>query len=201
MRIVSGKYRRRKLLSAPGNVTRPITDRIKEILFERIGQDFQDKRMADVFAGTGTIGLEALSRGARSVVFIENDRRAYKLLTENVAQLGVEEPVLCWRADVMRCSFYPKGVPQLLPFDVVFFDPPYRLVPDIRPKTPFYKALQRLAREGVTSADALLLIRTPLRSQFQCPDLWVPDQTMSFSNMEIHLFDKDKQQEQPHEHS
>ena len=75
MRIVAGKFRRRKLFANPGLKTRPITDRVKESLFERLSGELEGKRIADVFAGTGTLGLEALSRGAKSVVFIESDRR------------------------------------------------------------------------------------------------------------------------------
>ena len=190
MRIIAGKYRRRKLHASPGDVTRPITDKVKEILFERIEQEFPGSRVADVFSGTGSLGLEALSRGARTVAFLENDRQAYHLLQQNVATLGVEEDTLCWRVDVLRSSFRPKGVPRLLPYDVVFFDPPFRMVADIRPSLPLYKSLERLARDGITADDALLLLRTHPQAEFQCPDAWVLDQTLSFRNMKIHMFDK-----------
>ena len=90
MRIVAGRLKRRKLRTNPGLVTRPITDRAKEMLFDRLGT-FDGERVADVFAGTGTIGLEALSRGASRVVFVEQDRLAHELLRENVAALGVED--------------------------------------------------------------------------------------------------------------
>ena len=91
MRIIAGKFRRRKLLVGPGDVPRPITDKVKEVLFERIEQEFPGSHIADVFAGTGALGLEALSRGARTVAFLENDRQAYHLLQQNVAALGVED--------------------------------------------------------------------------------------------------------------
>lgn len=190
LRIIAGKFRRRKLLVSPGDVTRPITDKVKEVLFERIEQEFPGSHVADVFAGTGSLGLEALSRGARTVAFLENNRQAYHLLQQNVATLGVDGDTLCWRVDVLRSSFRPKGVPGLLPYDVVFFDPPFHMVPGIRPSLPLYKSLERLARDGVTADDALLLLRTPPQAEFQFPDIWVPDQTMSFRNMKIHLFDK-----------
>ena len=99
MRIIAGEFRRRKLLASPGLTTRPITDRVKETLFERIGEDLVDRKVADIFAGTGSLGLEALSRGAKSVVFIESDRRGHELLRQNVATLGVEDRTLCWRTD------------------------------------------------------------------------------------------------------
>ena len=84
MRIVAGKYRRRKLAAKQGTTTRPITDRVKVALFARLQNRLEGARVADIFSGTGTLGLEALSRGAASVVFIENDHRAWELLRENV---------------------------------------------------------------------------------------------------------------------
>ena len=192
MRIIAGKYRRRKLLANSGDVTRPITDKVKETLFERLGQELPGSRVADVFSGTGTLGLEALSRGAKSVVFFEADRQAYGLLRQNVATLGVEDETMCWKSDVLRSSFKPKGVPDLLPYDMIFFDPPFRMVADIKPTTPFYKSLERLARDGIAADNALLVLRTPRKAEFECPPVWVLDRMYEFHNMTIHLFDKKK---------
>ena len=111
MRIVAGQYRRRKVLSPPGNTTRPVPDLLKEILFQRL-EDLDlvaDRKVADLFAGTGTIGLEALSRGARSVVFVEADRRVHEILKKNVEKIGIREDYLCWKTDMLRCSFRPKN--------------------------------------------------------------------------------------------
>ncbi len=148
------------------------------------------RRVADIFAGTGTLGLEALSRGAKSVVFVEFDRKAHELLQENVAKLGVEAETLCWRADVMRCSYRPKGVPELLPFDVIFFDPPYRLVPFIQPGDSLYKSLERLAHEDVSSSEALLVFLTPEDSNSVFPQPWHIETTLEISRMNIHLASK-----------
>jgi 16S rRNA (guanine966-N2)-methyltransferase len=190
VRIVAGRFRRRTLLTNPGMVTRPITDRVKEMLFERLTNDLEEARVADVFAGTGTLGLEALSRGAKSVVFVESDRRAHELLQANVAKLGVESETLCWRADVMRCSYRPKGMPDFLPYDVIFFDPPYRLVPFIQPGDSLYKSLERLARSDVSSAQALLVFRTPEESEFKLPPAWSISSTLEVSRMSIYLAQK-----------
>jgi 16S rRNA (guanine966-N2)-methyltransferase len=171
-------------------VTRPITDRVKEMLFERLTNDLPEARVADVFAGTGTLGLEALSRGAKSVVFVESDHRAHELLEANVAKLGVESETLCWKADVMRCSYRPKGVPGFLPFDVIFFDPPYRLVPYIKPGDSLYKSLERLAKDEVSSPDALMVFRTPEESQFTLPPAWNIESTLDVSRMSLHFAQK-----------
>jgi 16S rRNA (guanine966-N2)-methyltransferase len=192
VRIVAGRFRRRKLLTSPGTTTRPITDRVKEILFERLSDDLEEARVADVFAGTGTLGLEALSRGAKSVVFIEDDHHAHELLLANVAHLGVEQETLCWRADVMRCSFRPKGVPEFLPFDVIFFDPPYRMVSYIKPGDSLYKSLERLARSDVSAQEALMVFRTPEDAEFTLPPAWQIEKTWDISSMNIHLAKKSR---------
>jgi 16S rRNA (guanine966-N2)-methyltransferase len=190
VRIIAGEFRRRKLLVSPGLTTRPITDRVKETLFERIGDELVDRKIADVFSGTGSLGLEALSRGAKSVVFIESDRRAFELLQQNVAALGVEERSLCWRTDALRSSFHPKGVDPFLPFDIVFFDPPYRMAIELRPGAPLSQALSRLARDTVTARGALLYFRAPEETQLSLPECWTLTQTHTISSMEIHVYRK-----------
>ena len=172
-------------------VTRPITDRIKEILFERLGPEVVENRcVADIFSGTGTLGLEALSRGASSVVFFEQDLKAYELLRENVEKLGVQDETLCWRTDVFRTSFRPKNVDEMLPFELVFFDPPYKLVETMQPGRPLFKSLRRLARDTVTADDVLMVFRTPADSVFSMPEPWTREDTWQKSGMDLHLFSK-----------
>lgn len=191
MRIISGKYRRRQLLANPGETTRPITDRVKECLFENIHKRIEGRRVADIFAGTGTIGLEALSRGAQRVTFIEKDRKALELLKENVAMLKCQSDTLIWPADVIRCSYRPKGeVEEFLPWDVVFFDPPYKMVSNIVPEKPLWKSLQRLARPAATSDAATLVLRVPKHARFQLPDEWHLQWSMEMSGMIIHISEK-----------
>lgn len=190
MRIIAGEFRHRRLLANPGLTTRPITDRVKEILFERTQDLLVDRRIADVFAGTGSLGLESLSRGARSVVFLESDRKAFELLKQNVAALGVDDRALCWRTDALMSSFRPKGVDEFLPFDVVFFDPPYRMAASLSPESPMGKALVRLARDAVTAESALLFFRVPKRTRVECPPCWEYDTAYAISSMEIQIFRK-----------
>ena len=190
MRIIAGRFRRRKLLANPGLTTRPITDRAKEVLFERLAGDVVGKRIADIFAGTGTIGLEALSRGAESVVFIERDHKAFELLKQNVATLEVEDDTLCWRCDVLRSSFRPQNAEEFFPYDTIFFDPPYKMVDDITPGKPLYRSLKRLLREDVSNNNALLVLRAPQFAEFELPDGWEFDRTLDLKSMCVHLFDK-----------
>ncbi|MBD3674419.1 MAG: RsmD family RNA methyltransferase [Planctomycetaceae bacterium] len=190
MRIIAGQFRRRKLLANTGLTTRPITDRAKERLFENLGGELHGERVADVFSGTGSLGLEALSRGAASVVCIEKDRKGYELLCENVATLGVDDRVLCWRADVFRCSFEPKGVEGWLPYELVFYDPPFPLLKKLKPKTPMFQSLERLAREKITSSDARLILRVPAHCDYEMPPEWILDWTLPLSSMEMHIYRK-----------
>tara|TARA_R110002072_G_C7978936_1_gene536007 strand:+ start:32717 stop:33421 length:705 start_codon:yes stop_codon:yes gene_type:complete len=193
MRIIRGRFGRRKLLSNPGDTTRPITDKVKESLFEYLEDEIQEARVADIFAGTGTIGLESLSRGANSVVFFERDRKAVELLRKNVASLKVEDETLCWATDVLKTSFRPKNCEGMTPFDVAFFDPPYKMVPDIIPGKQLFRSLERLAREDVTSDGALLVFRTPSRAVFQLPNAWQFERMLEYSRMEVHWFRKKAQ--------
>lgn len=191
MRIISGRFRRRRLLSNPGDVTRPILDRVKESLFQRLEAELPGKKVADVFSGTGTIGLEALSRGAVSCVFVEQDKVASSLLKQNIESLGVEDDTLCWWTDALLCSYRPKGdSAKFVPFDVIFFDPPYKIAGDIRPDTKLYRAAKRLARPDVSSPDALFILRIPDRTEVEVPPQWKAEWEIEMSSMIIRVHRK-----------
>lgn len=185
MRIIAGRFRRRKLLTNPGNTTRPIIDRAKVILFDRIRDRLPGARIADLFCGTGTLGLEALSRGARSAVFAERDHRAHELLRQNVAMLGAENEALCWRVDLARCSFMPKGEFAWTPYDVIFFDPPYLSAEAIKPGDTWYRCLQQLARPHLSVSGALLVLRVAKFSEPQLPPAWRQTEVHEIASMRI----------------
>lgn len=121
MRIIAGEWRGRGLQAPPGIDTRPTADRVRETLFSmlasRIGP-FQGLRVADLFAGSGALGLEALSRGASFACFVENDPRAAAAVKANASQLGALD-----RVQVLGGS--ALALPRSEPFDLVFADPPY----------------------------------------------------------------------------
>jgi 16S rRNA (guanine966-N2)-methyltransferase len=200
MQIVAGKYRHRKLESSPGETTRPITARVKVALFDRLQPELQEARVADIFSGTGTIGLEALSRGARSVVFVESDRDAVERLRRNVAALKVQDDTLCWHTDASKCSFRPKGAERFLPFDVIFFDPPYRYASRLKTGTMLYRALDRLARNEIASPGALLVFRCAAKTTLEIPPVWQAERRLEYSSMEVHLFRKAANQAGSDEH-
>ena len=120
MRIITGSARGRKLIAPPGEHTRPTTDWVKESVFNIIQFDIEGRRVLDIFAGTGQMGIEALSRGAEKCVFVENDRAAVRAIRENVRSIGFEEQAAVlekdYKAFIKSCSDK---------FELVFLDPPY----------------------------------------------------------------------------
>jgi len=119
MRIVAGKWRRRTIQAPPGRGTRPTADRVRETLFSMLGSrlgSFEDLRVADLFAGSGALGFEALSRGAASATFVENDSKAAAIIRRNADKLG---------ATVQLVAGSALALPRSDPFDLVFADPPY----------------------------------------------------------------------------
>ncbi len=127
MRVIAGKYRSRILKSLKGLALRPTSDRLRETLFNVLGDRVSGSRFVDVFAGTGAVGIEALSRGAVDVVFIENHAPAVALIRRNLESLGVETGVRVVSADAVRglekLAVQHKSTDE--PVGFVFLDPPY----------------------------------------------------------------------------
>lgn len=170
--------------------TRPIIDRAKVMLFDHIRHRMPGSKVLDVYSGTGTLGFEAISRGATSVVFCEQDHRAHELLVKNVENLKITDRALCWRVDCLRCSFKAQGG-NWFPYDVVFFDPPYEMIEkELRPGTLLYRSLDRLTRSELTSDNVLLVLRTPTEAKFVMPLAWETTQVLTIASMEIHLMQK-----------
>jgi 16S rRNA (guanine966-N2)-methyltransferase len=128
MRIIAGEFRGRRLLPPRGGVTRPVTDRAKQSIFDILSPRLADAVVYDCFAGTGSMGLEALSRGSRFVTFFEMDRSALQLLERNRRDLGVEDRSTIIRGDLFRWFEHAPEPAQRV--DLVFLDPPYRFVRD-----------------------------------------------------------------------
>jgi 16S rRNA (guanine966-N2)-methyltransferase len=131
VRIISGEWRGRRIAAPDGRDTRPTSDRVREAVFDilcsRLGPDLGEPVVLDLFAGSGALGLEALSRGAREAVFVERDRRALDILRSNVESLGAHDYARIVPADALRPSLAP-GLPGG-PFSLLFADPPYRIEP------------------------------------------------------------------------
>jgi 16S rRNA (guanine966-N2)-methyltransferase len=102
LRIIGGKARGRKIRSVPGDTTRPITDKVREALFNIIGADIQGASLLDLFAGTGSVGIEALSREAGYVCFVEMNRKAFEIIRENLQSTGLADGAEVRHADAFN---------------------------------------------------------------------------------------------------
>ena len=124
VKITSGLFRGRELKAPQNGVTHPMGSREKLALFNSLGDKIKDKIILDVFAGTGALGLEALSRGASHVTFIEADKKAAEILKQNAIVLGVFEQVRIYNTKAEKIDFDS-------PFDIVIADPPYEYFHDL----------------------------------------------------------------------
>jgi 16S rRNA (guanine966-N2)-methyltransferase len=123
MRIIAGAFKGRRILSPPGMKIRPTSDRARETLFSVLGEDVSGSSFLDVFAGTGAVGLEALSRGAAEAVFVEKDKRAASTLAGNIQRLAVSESCRLIISDWLKACRRLKR--ERMVFEFVFADPPY----------------------------------------------------------------------------
>jgi 16S rRNA (guanine966-N2)-methyltransferase len=124
MRVVSGSCKGKGLKAVPGNSTRPTTDKVKEAMFNMIGPYFDGGFGLDLFAGSGGLGIEALSRGLDKVIFVDRDGKAIQTIRENIHICGLENCVEVYRNDAERAV---KAVTKRgLQFDYIFLDPPYK---------------------------------------------------------------------------
>lgn len=119
-RVISGKAKGRRLKVVPGDTTRPIMDRVKESLFNILGDDVRRTRWLDLFAGTGQVGIEALSRGAAAVVFVDNARAAIQTVRDNLATTGLAADAHVVTSDAFQYLRQYAGPP----FDIIYIAPP-----------------------------------------------------------------------------
>jgi 16S rRNA (guanine966-N2)-methyltransferase len=123
LRIIAGELKGRKLQSVRGTKTRPTADRIREAIFNILAFQIQESTVLDLFAGTGAFGIEALSRGAESVVFVDVDKDSISVLQENIKSLSLESQIKIFRQDLTRnldCLGLLRSA-----FNLIFMDPPY----------------------------------------------------------------------------
>jgi 16S rRNA (guanine(966)-N(2))-methyltransferase RsmD len=120
MRVIAGEFRSRRLKSIPGDATRPTPDRLRETLFDILATRIEGATFLDAYAGTGAVGIEALSRGARHAFFLERNRHALETIRENLASLGLERRATVVAGPVLVTMARSAA-------DIVFLDPPYDL--------------------------------------------------------------------------
>lgn len=149
MQVGAGSLKGRKLKSLKGKKVRPTTQKVRDAIFNTLGNLVEDTYFLDLFAGTGAVGIEALSRGAKKVFFVESDHQALKVLKANLSELGLEEK------GVIISRFLPKALEDLTSqFNLVFMDPPYR------DEKSIICVLESLLRRGLLFSDSLVIVET-----------------------------------------
>lgn len=119
MRVIGGEFRSRVLKSLPGLDVRPTPDKMREALFSILAPRIDGAVFADLYAGTGAVGIEALSRGAKKAIFVEQSKAAVETIRANLRALGIEDRARVWQGRAASV------IPKMEPADIVFLDPPY----------------------------------------------------------------------------
>src|SRR4051812_45222643 len=169
MRIIAGEFRGRKLLAPEGDATRPITDRVKQSLFDILTPRIEEARVYDLFAGTGSMGLECLSRGAAYATFFEADRSALGRLKKNIAALKVEGQSQVIPGDVFK--WFPLNIPPQRA-NFIFVDPPYRFLKEQPQKL---LTLSESIASSHLAPQGLVIFRHDARDELQMTPLKVVD--------------------------
>jgi 16S rRNA (guanine966-N2)-methyltransferase len=173
VRVVAGELRGRKLVAPPGDATRPTADRVREALFSILG-DISGARVLDLYAGSGALGIEALSRGAATAVFVDSSQAAVTAIRRNLAELGLEAPVQ--RRDALA---YLAAAAAGDPFDLVFADPPYdsalRTAPGLAERLP-----------PILSQDAVIVTESNKRSPLELPFPLLRERSYGDTRIAVH---------------
>jgi 16S rRNA (guanine(966)-N(2))-methyltransferase RsmD len=148
MRVIAGDRKGMPLKAVSGTTTRPTTDKVKESLFNILGPFFDGGTVLDLFAGSGGLGIEAISRGMDKGIFIEKDGRAFQNLKENIQKCRYEEQTELFRNDAVRAmkALIKKGVQV----DLIFLDPPYK-------KRAYYDLVEELVSNNVISSSGTIV--------------------------------------------
>lgn len=182
MRVIAGKYKGRRLETVPDNSVRPATDKVKGAIFNVLQSrvDWTSARVLDLYAGSGSVGIEALSRGAQSCIFVEHNRNALRFLKSNISSIGAdgESNVVFGDADKFIESTRVK-------FSVVFADPPYAL--DSLKKIP-----NTIFEKDVIADDGYLIIEHPTRYEFEQNSLWEVVVLKVYGNTTVSFFQHKK---------
>lgn len=164
MRLIAGKFKGRNLNFPPSSITRPTSDRARQAVFNILMHDpeisLMGARVLDLFAGSGAMGLEALSRGAQHVIFVEAHPAAVSIIQDNIRLLDAQDQTQVIRGDATTIKAFEDLEKT---FDIVFLDPPYG-------KGLVEPALNNLRQQGYLSPQTLIILEVPTGSETQLPD-------------------------------
>lgn len=161
MRVIAGKYKRRILVAVDGkDITRPTSDRIKENMFNLISNDIDDAVVLDLFAGSGSLGIEALSRGAKKVIFVEKNTQAVIAIQSNLDSLKIDRDQYTIVKSDVTSFLSGKYLKDKEKIDLIFADPPY--------KSDWYdKALLEVQQSALTADSCLFVLEMPIERNMQ----------------------------------
>ena len=156
MRIITGKAKGINLKTPTGDLTRPTSDRVKEAVFSMLQFDIEGRTVLDLFAGTGQMGLEALSRGAREATFIDKSKEAIKLIKENAEKTHLLENAIIFQIDYLE--FLQKNIGKT--YDIIFLDPPYA-------SKIYTPAIKKLFTNGYIKPTTLIVCESDFQELFE----------------------------------
>lgn len=167
MRIIAGEARGRKLLGPGRSCVRPPLDKVRGSIFSILGDIFEGGRVLDLFAGTGSFGIEALSRGARRAVFVEKDSSSFKILRQNVELTGFSS-----RSEVIQGD--ALAVPALDPvappgFVLVFMDPPFKMLESEESAAAVFQRAREILQSGALAPEGWIVLRQPSGTSIESP--------------------------------
>ena len=178
VRIVAGSAKGTRLAPVPAG-TRPVSDRAREGLFSSLGARVDGARVLDVFAGTGAMGIEALSRGAASALFLDSAPGALNVIRENLRRTKLGKHATVRRQDALKALRRPIGS-----FDLVLLDPPYRL-----PEAYLDAVLSEIAGQGAAAAGATVVLTRSEQSYTPViPIDWLPERRLSYGDSAVLVF-------------
>ncbi len=180
LRVVAGAVGGIRLESPTGSLTRPTAERVREAVFGSIGRDARGAAVLDLYAGTGAMAVEALSRGAARAVLVERDRREAAVCRRNLERTGFADVGRVVEGDVER--FLDRPPPPEAPFAVVCCDPPYETDDGAVDAT-----VDRLTRPGWLAPGALVVVERPVRSTLVVPAGWEPRFARTYGDTLVHL--------------
>lgn len=190
MRVIAGEFRGRTLVAPSGNTTRPILDRVKVALFDWLGSRLAQPgslppvAVLDIFSGGGSLGIEALSRGAASCVFVETDKSALQCLRSNIETLGLADRVRVLMESADHACPVPASGDD---FGLVFLDPPYRLSEDVSPTSLMGRLVGRLGSTIPLANDALAVWRhdAAIHLPTELPGGWISIERRVWGTMAV----------------
>ncbi len=177
MRIIAGTHKSRSLYSLDGSSTRPTLDKVKEALFGKLGPWIEGKQVLDLFAGSGNIGCEALSRGAIQCTFVEGSQAAMNIVKKNLQSLNFTQVTDTLRMDAFQACRYLKNKGKL--YDFIYLDPPYG-------KIDIDKLLS--ACEALTHKDSMIVLEHPKDFPYQGHPEYTLDKKMDYGTVALFYF-------------